>query len=121
MQITDTDRIAIRGVIESQLEAFQIDDAITAFSFATPGIQATFQSPEMFMEMVTTHYQAVYRPRAVVFDDLAIVNGYLSQPVLLLDPDGVPMRALYVMENQPNGSWRIHGCYLVPVEGQTIP
>ncbi|MCL1466691.1 DUF4864 domain-containing protein [Argonema galeatum] len=120
MQITDTDRITIRCVIESQLEAFQIDDEITAFSFATPGIQATFQSAEMFMEMVRAHYQAVYRPRAVVFDDLAIVNGYLSQPVLLLDPDGVPMRALYVMENQPNGSWRIHGCYLVPVEAQTI-
>lgn len=120
MQLTDSDRTAIRSVIERQLEAFQNDDAETAFSFATSGIQATFQTPGNFLRMVKIYYEAVYRPRSVVFDDLALVNGDLAQPVLVLDPNGVPMRALYLMENQPDGSWRINGCYLVPIEGQAI-
>ncbi len=116
MQITDSDRVAIRCMIESQLQAFQNDDAEAAFEFASPGIQATFKTPDNFMQMVRTYYPAVYRPRSVVFDDIAIVNGDLGQPVLLLDPNGVPLRALYLMEQQPDGSWRINGCYLIPIE-----
>ncbi|MFB2920530.1 DUF4864 domain-containing protein [Aerosakkonema funiforme] len=116
MQITDSDRVTIRCVVESQLQAFQNDDAVTAFSFASPAIQSTFQDPEKFMEMVRNHYQPVYRPRSVIFDDLALVNGDLAQAVLLLDRNGVPIRALYLMENQPDGGWKINGCYLIPVE-----
>jgi len=118
MQITDSDRAAIRFVIERQLEAFQHEDAFTAFSLATPGIQVTFQTPENFMEMVRSSYEAVYRPRSVIFENLAIVNGALAQPVLVLDPEGNPRRALYQMEKQPDGSWRINGCFLVPIEIQ---
>jgi hypothetical protein len=47
------------------------------------------------------------------------MRGILTQPVLLLDPEGVLMRALYLMEKQPDGTWRINGCYLIPVEGET--
>lgn len=118
MQITDSDRTAIRFVVERQLEAFQNDDAVAAFSFASPGIQQTFQNPQKFMQMVRSSYQAVYRPRSVLFENLAIVNGALAQAVLLLDPEGVPRRALYQMEKQLDGSWRINGCFLVPVETQ---
>lgn len=115
MQITDSDRVAIRNAIERQLQAFQNDDAVSAFAFASPGIQQTFQNPDNFIEMVKNYYQPVYRPRSVVFDDLAIVNGNLAQPVLLHGPDEIPIRALYLMEQQPDGSWRIHGCHLVPI------
>jgi ketosteroid isomerase-like protein len=116
MQITESDRVAIRSVIERQLEAFQNEDAISAFAFASPGIQQTFQTPENFLEMVKNYYGAVYRPRSVVFDDLAIVNDTLAQPVLLLGPDAVPVRALYLMERQLDSTWRIHGCHLVPID-----
>lgn len=119
MEITDSDRTAIRLVIESQMQAFQNNDAVAAFSFASPGIQDTFKTPENFLEMVKTYYYAVYRPRSVVFDDLALVNGALGQPVLLLDPHGQPLRALYQMEKQSDGSWKINGCYLIPIEGKT--
>lgn len=118
MEVTDTDRTAIRSIIEGQLEAFQRDDAIGAFAFASPGIQMQFGTPENFMRMVTTAYQAVYRPRSVLFEDITTINGALTQPVLLLDSSGVPVRALYLMEF--DGTWRINGCYLVPIEGQII-
>jgi hypothetical protein len=115
MEVTDTDRAAIRSVIERQLEAFQKDDATGAFAFASPGIQTQFGTPENFMRMVTTSYQAVYRPRSVLFEDITTISGALTQPVLLLDSSGVPVRALYLMEKQSDGTWRINGCYLVPL------
>ncbi len=120
MEVTETDRTAIRFVIERQLQAFQNDDATTAFSFASPGIQIQFETPENFMRVVKTAYPAVYRPRSVLFEDLTNMRGVLTQPVLLLDSEGVPMTALYLMENQPDRTWRINGCYLVPVERGTI-
>mgnify|MGYP005841796305 CR=1 FL=1 len=116
MEVTATDRAEIRSVIERQLKAFQNDDAIGAFAFASPGIQMRFKSPENFMEMVKTAYQAVYRPRSVLFEDLTKMGGVLTQPVLLLDAEGVLMRALYLMEKQADASWRINGCYVIPVE-----
>jgi hypothetical protein len=120
MEFTETDRVTIRSVIERQLQAFQNDDARGAFAFASPGIQTQFGFPENFMHMVKTAYPAVYRPRSVLFEELKTIRGVLTQLVLLLDPEGVPMRALYLMEKQPDKSWRINGCYLVPVDRETI-
>ena len=120
MEITETDRTAIRFIIERQLQAFQNDEAKVAFGFASPGIQMQFVSPENFMHMVKSAYPAVYRPRSVLFEDLTTRRGILTQSVLLLDPEGVPMRALYLMEKQSDGTWRINGCYLIPVEQKMI-
>jgi hypothetical protein len=120
MEVTETDRTTIRSVIERQLQAFQNDDATGAFAFASPGIQERFGTPENFMHMVKTAYPAVYRPRSVLFEDLTNMRGVLTQVVLLLDPEGVPMRALYLMEKQSDSTWRIDGCFLIPVEYETI-
>jgi hypothetical protein len=48
MEVTDTDAINIRSVIEYQLAAFKNDDAQSAFSFASPAIQAQFGTAEHF-------------------------------------------------------------------------
>ncbi|MEB3279695.1 MAG: DUF4864 domain-containing protein [Lyngbya sp.] len=120
MEITARDRHEIRSVIERQLEAFQRDDAVGAFAFASAEIQAKFGTPEQFLQMVKTGYLAVYRPRSVVFEDAVVRQGIPTQPVLLLSPDGNPVRAVYMMEQYNNGSWRIDGCYLVSVESKLI-
>lgn len=120
MEITDRDRREIRSVIERQLEAFQRDDAVSAFAFASSVIQAKFGTPEQFMQMVKVGYPAVYRPRSVVFEDVVIVQSIPTQPVLLLSPNGTPVRAVYMMEKYPDGSWRIDGCYLVDVKSKLI-
>ncbi|MDZ8257167.1 DUF4864 domain-containing protein [Nostoc sp. ChiQUE01b] len=118
MEVTDTDAINIRSVIEYQLTAFKKDDAEGAFAFASPVIQAQFQSPENFMQMVKTSYPAVYRPRSIFFEKITTIQGNITQPVLLLAPDGVPLRALYFMEKQPDNIWRINGCFLVSLKGK---
>jgi len=106
------DRGAIRAVVEDQLAAFQRDDGTAAFALASPHIREQFGSVENFMEMVRTGYQPVYRPREVAFGDVTITDGRIVQRVLLVGPDGIPVTALYTMERQPDGSWRIAGCTL---------
>ena len=89
------DAAAIRSVIEGQLNAFMADNAPQAFSF---------------MSMVRAGYQPVYRPQEVEFRDLVPVEGRWTQRVLVVGPDGVPVVAQYIMEKQPDGSWRIDAC-----------
>jgi len=114
MALPDSDRAAIREVIERQLQAFQRDDGAAAFAFAAPGIQSKFASPEAFMDMVRDGYQAVYRPRAVQFKDIVSLEGTPAQRLMVIGPDGVPMIAVYPMRRMLDGSWRIDGCVLLP-------
>jgi DNA-binding transcriptional LysR family regulator len=108
-----TDRLDIREVIARQLEAFRRDDGDAAFAFASPGIQAIFRDPETFMAMVRAGYGPVYRPHEVEFRDIVGYRGQPTQRVLLVGPDNVPVVAYYLMERQPDGSWRIDGCILM--------
>ena len=109
---SDGERTAIRSIIEQQLGAFQHDDGAAAFAFASPGIKAMVGTPDAFMNMVREQYPPVYRPREVQFQGLGQEEGRLTQRVLLVGPDNVPVIAHYFMEQQPDGSWRISGCVL---------
>jgi ketosteroid isomerase-like protein len=119
-EVAPADGQAIRQVIQSQLDAFRRDDAGGAYAFASPNIQKMFQTPEIFMDMVRGGYQPVYRPREVEFRELGDVNGRLIQDVFLIGPDGQPVIARYEMQKQPDGSWRINGCYLTKAQDQSV-
>jgi hypothetical protein len=114
------DRAAIRGVIQDQMAAFMRDDGAAAFAFATPRLQAMFGTPERFMGMVRGGYEPVYRPRDVRFEALEWIDGTLVQAVHVVGPDGKPVLALYSMERQPDGGWRIAGCTLVKPPGADV-
>lgn len=113
---SQADRGAIRQVIESQMSAFRQNDAATAFNFAAPAIQAMFGTPENFIRMVETGYPPVFRPREVDFREIVLRDNLIVQKVLIVGPDGRPVMALYTMELQPDGTWRIAGCALVAVD-----
>lgn len=102
----------IRAVIEAQLAAFATDDAAQAFSFASPNIQRMFGTPEKFLMMVRTGYPVVYRPSLVLFRPLEAVDGEPFQLVQMSDAAGQVWLAIYKMQRQPDGSWRIDGCVL---------
>ncbi len=110
--LSSADRTAIRETIQAQVDAFRRDDGEAAFGFASPNIQGLFGSPTVFMDMVRRSYQPVYRPRALAFGDVVILNGRPTQLVEVIGPDGRPVVALYPMARLPDGSWRIDGCYL---------
>lgn len=106
------DRQAIRAVIEDQLQAFQADDGNRAFGHATEILQQKFGDPQVFMEMVRTGYDPVYRPREVEFQDLEVNGGTFTQKVLLVDRNGKAWLAHYTMERQADGGWKINGVWL---------
>ena len=118
--LEDADRQAIRSVIEAQLAAFKADDGAAAFGFASPAIQEMFGDPATFLAMVRTSYMPVYRPREVRFERLVLHQGEPVQLVLLVGPDLEVVTAYYVMQKQPDGSWRINGCFLQPATDEAL-
>ncbi|MBL8710603.1 MAG: DUF4864 domain-containing protein [Rhodospirillaceae bacterium] len=114
------DRAAIETLISAQMRAFEADDAAAAFAFASPDLQAKFGNPATFMDMVRAGYAPVYRPRAVEFRDLVPSPAGLDQQVFVIGPDGRAYLAHYMMEPQPDGSWRIGGCYLEPLGEESV-
>ena len=113
------EREAIRRVISQQLDAFQRDDEIEAFSYASPSIQAQFKTPGEFMRMVRSGYEAVYRPRSTRFLEAFVLDGQIVQPLEVVAPDASLVVAYYLMERQPEGVWRIAGCVLGRAQGET--
>ncbi len=110
--LPDSDRGAIRAVIQDQIGAFRRDDGPAAFAIASPGIQHRFGDAGTFLDLVRRAYQPVYRPGAVAFGSLVEMDGRTVQKVELIGPDGAREMALYIMEHEPDGAWRIDGCML---------
>jgi len=117
--IAPADAAAIQRVIRGQMDAFKIDDWTAAFAYAAPAIREKFQSPQIFRQMVTQGYQPVYRPRSVEFRELKASEFGPTQEVFVVGPDGAGYLAYYTMEKQPDGTWRISGCYLVQIQDQS--
>ncbi len=110
------DRAAIKQVIRDQMNAFRRDDAQGAFIFSAPSTQERFGNAEMFLEVVRRRYLPVYRPHGVDFTTLSAKDGEIVQTVELIGPDGNTYTALYKMEHEADGSWRIEACRLTQSE-----
>jgi hypothetical protein len=108
----DADRVAIRSVIEAQLAALKKDDGPLAFSYSSPSIQEKFGTAEHFLYMVKTGFPSVYRPREVQFRELETHTDMPRQSVFFIGPDGEPVLGIYLMQRQPDGTWKINGCTL---------
>jgi hypothetical protein len=106
------DVAGIRAVIAAQMAAFERDDGTAAFAYASPGIQAGLGTPERFMAMVRESYTPVYRPSRWSFGETVVADGTHAQVVFLTGRDGARQVALYIMERQADGSWRIGGVTL---------
>ena len=106
------DKAAFQRIISAQISAFQADDAAGAFRFASPALQAKFGSPATFLDVVKSGYAPVYRPRSVEFREIFEHGAMPEQQVFVVGPDGRGYLAHYMFEKQPDGSWRISGCYL---------
>ena len=107
-----------RARSSSSCGAFLADDAATAYSFAGPGIKARFPTEDIFMRMVQTLYPQVYRPRSFEFGELTEATGQLEQIVDIVNSAGEYWTARYTLQQQPDGSWKITGCYLLKKPGE---
>lgn len=106
--------LAVRQVIEGQLQAMAEGNAQRAFSFAAPGIRQQFGNATRFMAMVNGSYPMVVRPASTAFFRPTLDDGDVLQVVALRDRDGRHWRATYRLERQDDASWRIAGCQVAP-------
>jgi hypothetical protein len=72
------------------------------------------------MQMVRQGYAPVYRPRSFAFERLREFDGRIGQEVRIIDAEGGNWMALYAMEKQPDGSWKISGCRLVKAPENSV-
>ncbi len=109
----ETEIKAAQRCIEAQLDAFLAGDNALAYSYAAPNIQRIFPTVETFMGMVANGYQPVARPKNFAFGKSEETRvGSVTQQVLLLGPDGKDYEAVYTLELQPDGFFRITGVSL---------
>jgi hypothetical protein len=107
------DAAAAQSVIRSQVEAMARDDAATAYSYAAPAIQQRFPEANLFLGMVQQNYAPVYRHKSFEFGEARATDGRIAQRVHIIDADGRPWEALYTLEQQGDGSFKIIGCILL--------
>lgn len=103
-------------LIQGQIEAFLHNDAVTAYSFAAPGIKALFPDKDVFFAMVKKSYQPVYHPGNYAFGkSRAIDNGaVVYQEVLITGIDDKDWTAIYQIARQPDGTYKINGVQILP-------
>lgn len=118
--VTPAENTLVQHVITEQIDAFRHDDATAAFALAAPHIKAMFGDAAHFLAMVRHAYPLVYRQRAFSFGTSMIDQGLLIQRVQLTGENGDEALALYTMEKELDGSWRIAGCSLVESRSQEI-
>ena len=107
------DVTAAQDVIRAQEQAFVHDDATAAYSYAAPAIKQIFPAPDIFMSMVQNGYAPVYRHRSFDFGDSKIEGSTIAQRVHIIDANGEAWEALYTLEQQADGSYKIIGCSLL--------
>lgn len=102
-----------QAIIQRQIEAFLDDDKAEAYSFASPQIRSKFPNQDIFFDMVRRGYAPVYRPGNFAFGRSKMVGGTIVQEVLIRAPDGKDWTALYFLEKQPDGSYKINGVQML--------
>ena len=110
---------AAQDVIRAQEQAFVHDDASAAYSYAAPAIKQIFPAPDIFMSMVQNGYAPVYRHKSFEFGDSKTEGSSVAQRVHIIDANGEAWEALYTLEQQADGSYKITGCSLLKA-GQAV-
>ncbi|MGI9394103.1 MAG: DUF4864 domain-containing protein [Boseongicola sp.] len=102
----------IEFTIESQIEAFLVDDFSGAFTYASPNIRQLFGSPERFGAMVRNGFPMVWRPEEFRFLELREIDGRYWQKVFVRDEFGAVHLLDYQMVETPDG-WLINGVQIL--------
>jgi len=111
--------VAIRQVIEGQLDALAQDDAPKALSFAIPEIRNAFDTPLQFLALVESGYPMVYRHTSIRFFAPRVGYRMSLQIVRMTDVEGGVWFVAYRLLRQRDGGWLIGGVTAYP--GEPVP
>lgn len=120
LPVPPSEVVRIQEVIASQVMAFREGDLEEAFSFAAPGIQATFGNPQTFGVIVERGYGQIFSTLDFNFEDTLGNELQPIQAVRFTGTDLTAVMAFYFMELQPDREWRIAGVSLQPLADQAI-
>ncbi|MFC3107108.1 DUF4864 domain-containing protein [Undibacterium arcticum] len=119
-ELSAADTRAIREVVQSQFDAFEDDDAPAAFALTTQASRRRLGSPDDFMRLVKEQYGPIYRHRAVLFSGAQVIGADTLLIVRLTSPDSHVWIAIYRMERETDGKWKIDGCHLLETTSVSI-
>ena len=108
-----------KKIISQQLEAFKVNDASKAYSFAAPFIKMKFEDPESFMSMVKDNYEPISNAKDFYFLKFKINNGNIYHQLQVISKSNQSYMATYSLifiEDE----WKISGCALSLMTQQSI-
>ena len=108
-----------QAAIRAQEQAFSRNDAAAAYSYASPAIKKLFPQADIFMSMVQNSYAPVWRHKSFEFGEARIEGKWVAQRVHIVDADGEAWEAMYTLEQDADGSFKITGCSLLKA-GQSV-
>jgi Domain of unknown function (DUF4864) len=110
-----------QSAIDGQIRAFLADKDAEAYAFAAPNVRTFFPTVESFMGMVKGGYPQVHRPQNWDFGRTQTTDsGAVMQEVLITDMTGKNWAALYTVEKQSDGNWKITGVSLKKTDAMTM-
>jgi Domain of unknown function (DUF4864) len=119
MYISESDKMLIRQLIETQLQAFQANDLATALSLTSPKIQNKF-TPADFSQIMTAKYGAILKPRSVMFRGFTLVNNFPALIAMIMDQSGNLVKVVFIVQHQQDYSWRVHGYELAGINEKIV-
>ena len=119
MYISESDKAMIRQLIEKQLQAFGQNDTETAFSLTSPIMQQKLTRQD-FMTILNDKYDCLIKPRSIIFRGFTSVNNYPALVSTIMDRQDNLAQGIFVVQHQPDYSWRVHGYELVPLGEKII-
>lgn len=108
--------VSAQRVIQSQIQAFLSDDAETAYGYASPAIRKLFPDKDRFFAMVKKSYQPVYHPGNFAFGRFKVSDDgqTVLQEVLVTGSEGTDWTAVYDLQRQEDGQYKINGVQMMP-------
>ena len=119
MYITESDKILIRKLIEKQLRAFQENDSETALSLTSPQIQKKYTANDFVMAL-GSRYSAILKPRSIIFQDFTLIENFPALTALIMDEANNMAKVFFVVQQQSDFSWRIHGYELIGINEKIV-
>lgn len=112
-EVSAADAQAIQEVVRWQLEAFAADDAERAFGLATSAARNELGSADNFLQLIKDQYPPIYRNRLALFSKPEMIDGHMLVMVRLTDPDNSVWLAIYEVQREADGKWKIDSCNLL--------
>lgn len=100
----------VRKVIVAQIQAMSENDADRMFETTTPEVRAAIGNSGRFLAMMHGAYPMVYQPMSVSFHPAHKKSDGAFQLVEIKDREDNSWLAVFILERQPDRSWRISGC-----------